>query len=165
MTIDFLPYIGKVNNNLYIGTGYNTWGMTNGVLAGKILSDIILGRDNKCIELFKPKRFRFLAIFSEILILGSSAYSFIKTRLSRNKRWYSSGVCFKKLGGREVGIYTDLEGEKHMVYNLCPHLKRRLIFNEVEKTWDCPCHGSRFDINGKCIEGPSNYDISYKKKF
>lgn len=166
MTIDALPYIGKIDKkNFYIGTGYNTWGMTNGVLAGKILSDIILEKNNKYIKLFSPKRFSLLASFREGIILGSSAYSFMKTRLSKNKRWYSSRVCFKKMGGREVGIYTDTKGEKHIVYNLCPHLKCRLIFNEIEKTWDCPCHGSRFDIDGKCIEGPSNYDISYKKKF
>ena len=46
----------------------------------------------------------------------------------------------------------------------CPHMKCNLVFNDEEKTWDCPCHGSRFDLDGKCIEGPSNYDISYKNK-
>ena len=57
----------------------------------------------------------------------------------------------------------DDNGLKHTVYNLCPHMKCSLTFNEVEKTWDCPCHGSRFDIDGKCTLGPSNYDISYKQ--
>ena len=59
--------------------------------------------------------------------------------------------------------YIDENKKEHIVYNTCPHLKCSLIFNEVEKTWDCPCHASRFDIDGKCLEGPSNYDITYKE--
>ena len=53
--------------------------------------------------------------------------------------------------------------QKHIVYNKCPHLGCSLIFNEFEKTWDCPCHGSKFDIDGNCLRGPSKYNISYKK--
>ena len=60
-------------------------------------------------------------------------------------------------------IYTDEKKHSHKVYNLCPHLKCGLLFNEVEHTWDCPCHGSRFDIDGYVIEGPSNYNITYNE--
>ena len=164
MTNDYLPYIGRLNDsNLLIGTGYNTWGMTNGSLAGKILADIILNRKNVYIELFNPHRKLNLGSFVNFpVVLLSSAYSFIKTKLSKNKNWYSDRVRFEKRNGVDVGIYIDEHGVKHMVYNLCPHMKCGLIFNEVEKTWDCPCHGSRFDIDGKVIEGPSNYSITYK---
>lgn len=166
MTIDSLPFIGNVSDkrNLLIGTGYNTWGMTNGILAGKILSDIILGRDNPYIELFSPSRKLNPSIVNFPLILGSSAYSFLKSKISKNKRWYSSNVRFESREGKNVGIYVDEHKKEHIVYNLCPHMKCSLIFNEVEKTWDCPCHGSRFDLDGKCIEGPSNYNISYQEK-
>ena len=58
---------------------------------------------------------------------------------------------------------VDEEKKEHIVYNKCPHLKCGLIFNEIEHTWDCPCHGSRFDIDGNVIEGPSNYNITYKE--
>lgn len=71
-------------------------------------------------------------------------------------------IEYKKIDGEDVCIYFDDEGE-HIVYRKCPHMGCHLIFNEVECTWDCPCHGSRFDIDGKCINGPSNRDISYKK--
>ena len=64
--------------------------------------------------------------------------------------------------GKNIAIYKDTNGKNHIVYNKCPHFGCSLIFNETEKTWDCPCHSSRFDIDGKCIKGPSNYDISYK---
>ena len=60
-------------------------------------------------------------------------------------------------------LYITKEGKEYKVYNKCPHLGCSLNFNEVEKTWDCPCHSSRFDIDGKCLKGPSNYDISYNQ--
>ncbi|MDD5888049.1 MAG: FAD-dependent oxidoreductase [bacterium] len=164
MTIDSLPFIGKINNKLLIGTGYNTWGMTNGVLAGKILSDIILERENKYIELFNPRRkSNALVVGRAFLVMGSSLYSYMKTKIKKQKAWYSLNVKFATRKGEKVGIYIDSEKRKHIVFNKCPHMKCSLVFNEVEKTWDCPCHGSRFDIDGKCIEGPSNYDISYKE--
>ena len=166
MTNDLLPYIGRLNeSNILIGTGYNTWGMTNGSLAGKIISDIILDRKNRYIELFNPHRKLNLGSFLNFPVaLFSSAYSFLKTKVSKNKDWYSERVRFEKRNGRDVGIYIDDEGIEHIVYNLCPHMKCSLIFNEIEKTWDCPCHGSRFDIDGKSIEGPSNYDITYSEE-
>lgn len=165
ITHDYLPFIGSLNkdNTMLIGTGYNTWGMTNGTLAGKILSDIILKKENKYISLFNPKRsINTGKIINTPIILGSNAYSFTKSKISKQKSWYSNNVKFEKRNGKNIAIYVDEKKQEHIVYNLCPHLKCGLIFNEVERTWDCPCHGSRFDIDGKCIEGPSNYNITYK---
>lgn len=165
ITNDLLPFIGSVNKDktMLIGTGYNTWGMTNGSLAGKILSDIILKKENNYIELFNPlRKINAGKIISFPLILGSNAYSFIKSKVRKNKRWYPNNVIFEKRNGKNVAVYIDNEGSEHVVYNLCPHLKCSLNFNELEKTWDCPCHGSRFDIDGNSIEGPSNYNITYK---
>ena len=130
ITIDGLPFIGKVNNNLLIGTGYNTWGLTNGFLSGNILSDIILGKENEYINLFNPKRFKLKDIFP---YLGNS---------------------LKSIDGFIKG-YCDSKSTKYV----CPHLGCKLLYNEVEDTFDCPCHGSRFDNDGKCINGPSNKDI------
>lgn len=166
MTNDALPFIGSIDNSntFLIGTGYNTWGMTNGSLAGKVLSDIILGKENKYVELFKPKRKMNIGkIISFPLILSSNAYSFVKTKLKYKKSWYHTNVRFEVRNGKRVGIYVDEDKKEHIVYILCPHMKCNLIFNEVEKTWDCPCHGSRFDIDGNSIEGPSNYNITYRK--
>jgi len=166
MTNDSLPFIGALNqdSNLLIGTGYNTWGMTNGSLAGKILADIILNKNNKYIELFNPlRKINTGKILNFPLILGSNAYSFIKSKINKQKHWYSNNVRFEKRNGKNIAIYIDENKKEHIVYNICPHLKCSLIFNEIERTWDCPCHGSRFDIDGECIKGPSNYDITYKE--
>ena len=158
MTNDGFPYIGLIDDNLLIGTGYNTWGMTNGILAGKILADIILGNDNEYIELFNPKRINIASIGGAVMDSGYNVSGYINGILTD-----SDYIRYEMVDGKEIAIYSDSEGE-HKVLTKCPHMGCRLIFNEVEKTWDCPCHASRFDIDGKCISGPSNRDIGVNKE-
>lgn len=129
MTSDGLPYIGILKDNILIGTGYNTWGLTNGFLAGKIMSDIILKKDNKYINIFSLGRKNMKNIFS-----------------------YTSNT-YKNIDGFIKGYI------KSSSPYICPHLGCKLIYNELENTYDCPCHGSRFNKDGKCISGPSNKDI------
>ena len=129
MTSDGLPFIGSLKDNMLIGTGYNTWGLTNGFLAGKILSDIIMKRDNPYISLFSPNRKNSKNIVSYISNTYKNVDGFIKGYLDSSSKY------------------------------ICPHLGCKLIYNEVENTFDCPCHGSRFHKDGKCISGPANKDI------
>lgn len=166
ITNDYLPLIGSIDdsNTLLIGTGYNTWGMTNGSLAGKILADIILKNNNKYLKLFNPlRKINLGKIINFPLILGSNIYAYTKSKLFKQKKWYDSKITFTTKNGKKLAVYVDSNNKKHIVYALCPHLKCGLVFNEIEKTWDCPCHGSRFDIDGNSIEGPSNYDIRYRE--
>lgn len=163
-TNDYLPFIGWIDERMLIGTGYNTWGMTNGTIAGQIISDCLLKRDNPYIGLFDPKRKVNLGkVQTTFGIIFANAYSFIKSKVFKKKNWYSSNVKIERINGKTIGIYTDLNQIEHKVELTCPHLKCSLVFNEVERTWDCPCHGSRFDMDGNCIEGPSKYNIAYKE--
>ena len=82
-------------------------------------------------------------------------------KIVSNKSFYDSSVKIEYIDGKKIGIYTDAKGE-HIVSNICPHMKCNLVFNYVDKTWDCPCHASRFDIDGNVICGPSVYDIKIK---
>lgn len=161
ITNDYIPYIGKIKNNMYIGVGYNTWGMTNGVLAGKILSDLILNRKNEFCQLMNPLRKNISFYFKIPYYLFGQTKSFLGPKLLKQKYWYSPKISFCTKQGKSLAIYVDEKGKKHIIYNKCPHLGCSLIFNEVEKTWDCPCHSSRFTIDGVCIKGPSVKDISY----
>ena len=163
MTPDYMPYIGKIKNNMYIGCGYNTWGMTNSVLASKIISDLILEKENEYIEIFNPNRFNLANLVKLPIIMLSQIKSFLGPKLNKNKSWYSNRISFIDKNGKSLAIYKDESGFNHLVYNKCPQLGCSLILNEEETTWDCPCHSSRYDIDGKCIKGPSNYDISYKE--
>lgn len=166
MTVDKMPYIGRLekkNSRLLIGTGYNTWGMTNSVLAGMILSDIILRKKNEFEKLFDPLRVNIISdIDSYLTNIGSNMKSFVQNKIVKNKKWYPECVSFEIRNGRNVAIYNDGEKE-HVVLSNCPHMGCTLIFNEIEKTWDCPCHASRFDTDGRCIKGPSSYDIFFKE--
>lgn len=163
MTVDFMPYIGKIKNNMYIGTGYNTWGMTNSVLAGKILADLVEKRYNPYINIFNPTR-KGVAFFTKIPYnLLVQAKSFISTKINKYKSWYSDNLYLYSENGKKLGVYIDNVGRKHIVITTCPHMGCSLIFNESELTWDCPCHSSRFSIDGECIKGPSTLDIRYPK--
>ncbi len=163
MTYDSLPFIGKIKDNLYIATGFNKWGNTNGALSGMIISDLIMERDNKYRELFDPKRsISFDKIKNLPLYNIETGSSYVINKLNPNKNYYEDDVKVKLINGKRCGIYIDKDKNEHIVSNICPHMKCNLIFNYVDKTWDCPCHGSRFDIDGNIIYGPSVYNIKIK---
>lgn len=165
ITNDYLPIIGKIDDEddgALIACGYNTWGMSNSTIAGVIIKDIICKKENEYIESFRPNR---LLNLNKVVRFIPDMIGNVKAFVKSNKNnCNNKKVCYTKYEGKRVAIYKDEKGLEHMVLNRCPHLKCGLVFNEVEKTWDCLCHGSRFDIDGKCIEGPSNYDISIKRK-
>ena len=160
MTPDNIPFIGKLNSDMYIACGYNTWGMTNSVIAAKIISDLIKNKDNKYENIFNPNRFTLSNFLSLPYILYSQTKSFIGPKLIKNRYWYKNNIKFID----NIAIYKDKNGFEHKIINKCPHMGCSLIFNETELTWDCPCHSSRFNIDGECIKGPSNYNITYNDK-
>lgn len=162
ITPDGMPLIGKLTENMYIASGFNTWGMTNSVLSASIISDDILNRNNRFSKIFNPKRITIASILYLPYILFSQIKSYLGPKIHKKKPWYNENVKFTREGLKTYGIYTDRKGATHKVLNRCPHMGCSLIFNEVEHTWDCPCHSSRFDIDGNCIKGPSNYDIKPK---
>ncbi len=163
MTKDNLPYIGKIAENLYLATGYNTWGILNSMLASIILKDLLNNKDNKYQDLTNPKRaINLTSLGHYVLNSFSNTYAFLNSYLVENRKRYHKNPYFTKENNQSIAIYKDNDGKIYKVESKCPHLKCKLIFNELEKTWDCPCHGSRFNIEGKCITGPSNYDITYK---
>ena len=160
ITHDYMPFIGEIKKNMYIATGYNTWGITNGTLAGQIITDLILQKNNPYKELFNPKRGINL---SKIGRLPSDIKANIKAMVkSTKKNVNNKKVIPKTIDGKKVLVYKDKNGKEYIVLDRCPHMKCGIIFNEKEKIWECLCHGSRFQLNGKCINGPSNFDITFK---
>ena len=163
---DDLPIIGipdKKNPNLLIATAFNKWGMTNGTIAGKILSDLILENKNPYIDLFNPTRINITNIINSIIGVFHYSKVYAQTTIKKNPVFYNDHVYIIKINGKYYGVYYDYYGKKHIVDHKCPHMKCNLVFNDEEKTWDCPCHGSRFDIDGNVIEGPANYSIAVDK--
>lgn len=164
---DGLPLIGETdkNSNLYLATGFHTWGMTNGTIAGIVLADLILRKESIYESIFALKRNWNFTRTIHFLVDGFRyGKIYLQTILIKNHSFYQNHVCVTYKDGKRIGIYVDEQGKKHEVLNTCPHMKCHLIFNEKEKTWDCPCHSSRFDIDGNIIRGPSKDTIPFKKE-
>lgn len=162
MSPDLIPLSGPLDKNIYIATGYSTWGLTNGTLSAKVISDHILNVENKYTKLLDPNRMSNKV--NIILNNFQNAKSFIISKIVKNYSFYRDNVEVYTENGIRYGKYIDENNEEHIVYNKCPHMKCNLIFNSVSKTWDCPCHSSRFDIDGNIICGPANYSIKVEKK-
>lgn len=155
---DYMPLIGKIKKeNILIATAFNKWGMTNGILSAKIMSDIITNEKNEYTKLLNIYR---KTNIKKTLKCCKYTYNNIKAYIKSIKQ---KNIKYKKENGIEYAIYIDEKNKEHKIINKCPHLKCKLIFNEFDKTWDCPCHGSRYTIDGKIIKGPSNYSIIPKK--
>lgn len=164
MTYDGMPFIGAVDKNLFICTGFNKWGNTNGSIAGKIISDIICCKDNEYIKLFNPKRGLSFDKIKNLFLYNIEVGSrYIINKINSNKSYYGNDIKIEYVNGKKCGIYKDEKGREHIVSNICPHMKCNLIFNYIDKTWDCPCHASRFDIDGNIVYGPSVYNIGVNK--
>ena len=162
MTPDHMPYIGEVTKDIYMATGYNKWGMTNATIAGKIMADLILDKKNRYESLFSFKRKFSLTRMGKITTdIFEEGKVYLKTKMMENSE--SKHVTIQKINGIKVGIYKE-NGKEYKVLTKCPHTGCNLIFNAFDKTWDCPCHGSRFDIEGNLINGPSPYSIKIKNE-
>lgn len=163
---DGLPFIGETEkgSHLFIATGFHTWGMTNGTIAGTIIADLIQHSYSPYEDLFMIKRNWNLSRVGHFIVDACRyAKIYLQTILIQNPKFYRDHVCVINENGTRIGIYIDDKGIQHKVYNQCPHMKCNLIFNEKEKTWDCPCHSSRFDIDGNVIRGPSMQSIKISK--
>ena len=158
ITHDYMPYIGIIKKNMYISTGYNTWGMTNSILGSKIISDLINKKSNKYKELFNPLRKNKVFFLKIPIHVISQIKSYLGPKINKNKKWYKNNIKFYHKDGNSLAE-VKIDNKEYIIHNKCPHLGCSLIYNEKEKTWDCPCHSSRFDLDGKCIKGPSTNDI------
>lgn len=167
ISLDKIPYIGEFSNflpNMYVATGYKKWGMTTSHVAAKIISDKILGNENPYENIYTATRLKPIKNSKEFgNMLKQSAYSLAINKLSSPIISYeelendSGGVVDYK--GEKLGIYKDKNGKMYAVVPYCKHLGCELTWNNLEKTWDCPCHGSRYDYTGKIITEPTTESL------
>lgn len=162
VTLDTVPYIGKVSEKeeIYIATGFQKWGMTNGTLAARMISDQIQGKDNPYTELYDPSRFKANPTIKNFIAMNANvAKEFVAGKLEIVHRKASElkpdeGAVVRH-DGKRAGGYRDPEGKLHLVDTTCTHMGCECEWNEAERSWDCPCHGSRFSYDGKVFEGPA----------
>ena len=226
ITLDKIPYIGDFSHfmpNMYIGTGFNKWGMTSSNVAANIIVDKILGRTNEYEDVFKATRlhpiknnaelgnmiketanslvinkFKVAEVGSDEVDLGDVGMSSAEdgngdlgkatlrsykekddnnvehiddgnfTKIENNYVHVSEKIFADiendtghvlEYKGQKVGVYKDKRGKIHTVKPICSHLGCLLSWNNLDKTWDCPCHGSRFDYIGHQLYNPAIRDL------
>ena len=171
-SVDHVPYIGRLtrgSDHIYAATGFNKWGMTNGTLSAMIISDLILGRGNPWAQLYDAKRLKPL----------SAAKKFAQENVQVAARWVGDRLPGKAAGsvaalapgdgevlrvdGQKVAVHRDDAGTLHALSPVCTHLGCIVQWNTAERTWDCPCHGSRFDIDGSVVQGPALQPLERKE--
>ena len=150
--------------NVFIATGDSGNGMTHGTIAGILLTDLILDRKNPWESIYEPSRITFKALgtFAKEnlnvasqyidLIVGGDVDSVDEIKKG------AGAVISREL--HKVAVYRDPKGEVHERSAVCPHLGCIVNWNTLENTWDCPCHGSRYNALGKVIQGPANKDLA-----
>jgi glycine/D-amino acid oxidase-like deaminating enzyme/nitrite reductase/ring-hydroxylating ferredoxin subunit len=160
---DGLPFIGKPDRGieLYLAQGYSGNGMTFGTLSAMLISDALLGRANRYAELYRADRFKPLASAAAVLSENAETAAHLVAghvkpisdqpveRLARGEG------CILKVDGKKLAVYRDDNGAVHAVSAVCTHQGCQVSFNPVEQSWDCPCHGSRFDVDGRVLHGPA----------
>lgn len=167
ISLDKIPYIGEFSNlmpNVYVGTGYKKWGMTSSNVAANIIANKILGKQNEYEEVFTSTRLKPIKNHEE---MGNMIKEVVKSLVIEKLKVPQETIENIKTGeakvieidSKKVGVYKDEKGKLYAVKPVCSHLGCELSWNNLEKTWDCPCHGSRFTYEGKSIYDPSIYDL------
>ena len=170
-TVDDLPYVGtlrKSSKHLFVATGFKKWGMTNGTTAAMLITDLITGKDNPYTSLYDPHR----------LTVAASAQTFVEENVKVGAKFVKDRIAHPQRGDaddlgpgeaavvgtapNQTAVYRDESGALHAVSAVCTHLGCIVNWNPAEKTWDCPCHGSRFGYEGNVIQGPAVQDLEKK---
>ena len=163
-SIDHVPYIGKLtplSRRIYTATGFRKWGLAQGVAAGMILEDLILGRENPWANLYDPARMKPLASAKDLVKENANvAKRFIGDRLTKRGGRDAEDLepgegDVVELNGEKVGGFRDEDGSLHAVSTACTHMGCQLNWNSGDRSWDCPCHGSRFGPDGEVLHGPA----------
>ncbi|MEK8089385.1 FAD-dependent oxidoreductase [Thermithiobacillus plumbiphilus] len=160
---DLLPYIGPSlgAGNVYVATGFAADGLTFGTLAAVLISEEIMGRKTPWAELYKARRFTPVKSAREFLSENLSvSRHLIQDRLKQGEPGGLAALAVDEgalleLDGENVAAYRDQQGTLHALSPVCPHMKCLVHWNAAERSWDCPCHGSRFNFRGEVLEGPA----------
>jgi len=170
MTLDGLPFVGHFTSktpNMYIATGYGKWGMTNSIASSMILRDLIVRGKSPWQDVYNPSR----------LTISASAKNFVVQNLNVADQLIEGKIlplpepdetkpgkgAIIEANGKRAGAYRDEQGTLHVVNTTCTHMGCEVNWNSAERSWDCPCHGSRFSHEGDIIEGPAVKPLDFRE--
>jgi Rieske Fe-S protein len=171
-TLDRVPFVGRLHpgsEHVYVAAGFGGWGMSNGVMSGLLLAALIAGEDSSWASLYDPRRIHPV----------KDAPAFVKANVHVARRFVgdrlrSSRVdspdeiapgegAVVRVGGGHSAVYRDDQGAVHAMSARCTHLGCIVHFNDAERCWECPCHGSRFDVDGRVVQGPANRPLETRQ--
>jgi glycine/D-amino acid oxidase-like deaminating enzyme/nitrite reductase/ring-hydroxylating ferredoxin subunit len=163
VSYDHLPVIGRYrpgSRRLWVAAGFMKWGFSSATFAAQLLTDQINGRPNQWADVFSPIRVSPRSLPRAAQLTAKAGTDFVGDRVRHLKPADAEDVAvgdarILRDRGRPTGVYRDTDGQLHAVSVRCPHMGCLLRFNQAETSWDCPCHGSRFDVDGAVLEGPA----------
>ena len=170
-TVDEVAYVGRLSpreDRVFMATGFAKWGMTGGTAAALLLADLLPGHESPWASLFDPNRLTLRASAPRLVKENLQAgMRFVGDRLTKPGRRNAEELlpgegAIARLNGERVAAYRDEDGTLHAVSPTCTHLGCQVSFNAAERTWDCPCHGSRFAPDGRVLEGPALHRLEHK---
>lgn len=171
ITLDGVPYIGRFSPSTpdwYIATGFGKWGMSTSMVASKIISEMIVKGKCPGAEVFSPNRFIPAGVPAFFREAGHSSKGLLKEIFYRPRKEFhclgkDQGMILR-YHGKKRGAYKAKDGKVYLVSTRCPHLGCQLEWNPEERSWDCPCHGSRFDYTGKLVDNPAQEALPLEKE-
>jgi len=167
MTIDGIPFVGHISAgapDIYVCSGFGKWGMSNGTAAAMIVKDLIVKGESPWAPVYNPSRLTLPSITTLASQNLNVAKHFILGKLkpaAENAQITKGEAQIINVDGQKAGAYRDENGSLHIVDITCTHLGCELAWNNAERSWDCPCHGSRFGYCGEIIEGPALNHLNY----
>ncbi len=168
---DTVPMVGPLHpgaRNTYVATGFGGWGLSGGMMAGRLLTALITGRDCPWQELYDPRRLRTAV---------RQAPTFLKTQAEVARHFVGDRLrpappvesvppgegAVVRAGTDRLAVYRDEAGTPHALSARCTHLGCLVAFNSAERAWECPCHGSRFGIDGEVLQGPATRPLERRE--
>ncbi|HEY5610692.1 MAG TPA: FAD-dependent oxidoreductase [Thermoanaerobaculia bacterium] len=163
---DMIPLIGPsaLGERVWMATGYSGTGMTYGVLGAMILADCVAGRDNRYAQLYDPKRKSVKSLIENLGKVMTAPKRLLQKLTGAEVEAKSLDAVHEgegkivEIDGEKVAA-ARIEGELHVISPRCTHMGCTVSWNGAEKSWDCPCHGSRFDLDGRVLSGPATRDL------
>jgi glycine/D-amino acid oxidase-like deaminating enzyme/nitrite reductase/ring-hydroxylating ferredoxin subunit len=160
---DGVPFAGRLHlrsDRVYVGTGFKKWGITAGTAAAMVIADLIAGRDNEWARLFSSTRVRPQELPRFAVENGRVGFRFVADRLKHRGTRPIEDLApgegaIVSAAGQKVAGFRDDDGVLHAVSSRCTHLGCQVAWNAAERTWDCPCHASRFTVDGEILNGPA----------
>jgi glycine/D-amino acid oxidase-like deaminating enzyme/nitrite reductase/ring-hydroxylating ferredoxin subunit len=168
--MDGAPFIGwssSGGDGYLVATGFGAWGLSNGTAAAMIIADLATGKENAWLEMFDATRIKPIAGAPEFLKENAEvATHLVGGYLSRKPKSYDElepgDAAIMKIDGDNVAAFRDESGKVHAVSAVCSHMGCIVGWNSTDRTWDCPCHGSRFELSGEVIHGPATQPLGAK---